>query len=108
MKIIYVADDEKEFDNEFDCQEYEWKLKHPHLNNIKFYDKNNNVLDEIFSQETYNIVKRVIVPDEDAVNDLQEFANYTGFCCYEDIISRGEWIFNTGKGTFVKWIFSPI
>lgn len=102
MKVIYIADDGKEFDNEFDCQSYEWKLNHPHLKDICFYDKDNKVLGNIFLQETYETTERIVVPNKDALNDLQEFANYTGFCCYEDIVGCGEWAFDIKKGTFVK------
>lgn len=37
MRTIYIAVDNKEFDNEFECERYEWLLKHPHLKNIKCY-----------------------------------------------------------------------
>lgn len=39
MRTIYIAVDNKEFDNEFECERYEWLLKHPHLKDIKCYDK---------------------------------------------------------------------
>lgn len=102
MRVIYIADDGKEFDDEFDCQNYEWKLNHPHLKDICFYDKDNKVLGNIFLQETYETTERIVVPNKDALNDLQELANYYGFCCYEDINECGEWIFNNSKATFVK------
>lgn len=102
MKVIYIADDGKEFDNEFDCQTYEWTLNHPHLKDICFYDKDNNTLDNILVQETYEITERIVVPNKDALNDLLELARYTGFCCYEDVIECGEWVFNHKRLTFVK------
>lgn len=29
MKVIYEADDGTRFTNALDCEDYEWKLKHP-------------------------------------------------------------------------------
>ena len=102
MKVVYIADDGKEFDDEFDCINYEWKVNHPHLKDIGFYDEENNKLTDIFSEEVYCITETVVIPDEIALKELQEFADYTGFCCYKDINKCGEWIFNYDIETFVK------
>ena len=101
MKIIYVSDDGKEFDNEFDCKDYEWRLKHP-LSDICFYDKDNNILIDIFSEDTYMITEKVTVFSEGALKDLEEFANYTGFLAYYNIDECGEWVFDYNKEGFVK------
>lgn len=29
MRIIYIADDNKEFDDEFECERYEWLFETP-------------------------------------------------------------------------------
>ena len=102
MKVLYIADDGKEFDNEWDCRNYEWKLNHSSLKDIYFYDKNNKLLEDIFSEETYNVTEKIVVTTENQLNDLQEFADYYGFCCYEDINECGEWIFDNSKSAFVK------
>lgn len=102
MKVIYISDDGKKFDDEFDCINYEWKVNHPHLKDIGFYDEENNKLTDIFSEEVYCITETVVIPDEIALKELQEFADYTGFCCYKDINECGEWIFNCDIGAFVK------
>lgn len=102
MKVIYIADDGKEFNNAYDCESYEWKLGHTHLNEICFYDKDGNKLDDAYSENTYNNVEIIVVPNEDAVKELQELARYTGYCYYEDIVECGEWQFNYKKETFVK------
>ena len=102
MKVIYIADDGKEFDNAYDCESYEWELNHTHLNEIYFYDKDGNKLDDIYSENTYNNAEIIVVPNEDAVKELQELGRYTGYCCYEDITECGEWHFDYKKDTFVK------
>ena len=102
MRVVYIADDGKEFNDEFECLDYEWILNHPYLKDIHFYDKDNNKLDDIFSQDVYCKTERVVVPNENAVKDFQDFADYTGFCCYKRIVERGEWIFDNESGMFVK------
>lgn len=37
MKIIYVADDGTQFDNQFECENYEWKINHFNLDKILFF-----------------------------------------------------------------------
>ena len=102
MKVIYIADDGKEFDDEWDCRDYEWKLNHSSLKDICFYDKDDKLLEDIFSEKTYNVTDKIVVTNENQLKDLQELARYCGFCCYEDIVECGEWIFDYYKGTFVK------
>ena len=102
MRVTYIADDGREFDDEFDCLDYEWKISHPCLKDVCLYDKHDKKLDNIFSEETYYIADRIIVPNENALKDLQELAIYTGFFCYEDIVECGEWIFDYSKEAFEK------
>ena len=102
MKIIYIADDGKEFDDEYDCMDYEWILNHPYIKDVFFYDKDENNLEDILSQETYEIADRIIVSNENALNDFRELVSYAGFCAYDDIVECGEWVFDYKKGTFVK------
>lgn len=93
MKIIYVADDGTQFDNEFACTDYEWQQRYNNaLKRIKFYDKNGEILtssplDDIH----YNSVEIIVIPDENALMALHGLANYTGFCEYLDIDFIGTW-----------------
>ena len=49
MRTIYIADDGKEFDNEFECEYYEWTLNHPNLKYIKIYDnRTGELFDDIY------------------------------------------------------------
>ena len=102
MRIVYIADDGKEFDDEFDCIDYEWKLNHPSLNDVHLYDKDSNELDDMFSENTYGAVMKIIIPSESAVRDLQKLGDYTGYCCYEWIDEPGEWIWDDEGSKFVK------
>lgn len=102
MRIVYVADDGAEFDDEFECEAYEWKIKHPNLNDITFYDVNNNMLSNLFDEETYYNTEKIHIPNNLAAKDLLEFAKYTGFCAYSSITSHGIWVFDSHKSKFVK------
>jgi len=101
MKIIYIADDGTQFDNEVDCTDYEWKLNHPNLKDIFIFDEDGNELKDIFEEDTYNNSMKIIVSTDEAVKDLQELAGYTGYCCYYNINKVGEWIFNKHDEMFV-------
>ena len=103
MRVVYIAEDGKKFDDEFECQDYEWKLKHTtHLKDIHLFDKDGNELEDIFSDDTYDNADKVIVLTDEAIKDLQELAEYTGFICYDSITSPGEWMFNKRIHEFVK------
>ena len=102
MKIVYIADDGKEFDDEYDCEHYEWQLNHTHLNDVHFYDKDSNELKDIFSADTYGDVMTITVPTDEAAKDLQALARYTGHCFYDHITESGVWIFDEDKHRFVK------
>lgn len=102
MKIIYVADDGTQFDNQFECENYEWKINHFNLDKIHFFDKDNNELDDVFSEYTYINSNKIIVETIDAVKDLQDLGRIMGFCLYEYIDDMGEWEFDPFEKAFVK------
>lgn len=91
MTTIYIAFDGTPFKNENDCKFYEWKQNHSLLDTIEFYDKNGTRSFDYFSEDTYTKVEKIIVKDEPSLAALKDLANYTGFCCYEDITSVGTW-----------------
>ena len=91
MRTVYIADDGKEFGNEFECEHYEWMLNHPHLKDIKCYDKYGKQLEDIMSDDTYYFVKKIIVPTDECVKELVELVEYTGFCDYAYITEPGIW-----------------
>ena len=52
MRTVYIADDGKEFDDEYECEHYEWKLKHPNLTFVTLFDKDKNVIKTLFGSGT--------------------------------------------------------
>jgi hypothetical protein len=92
MEILYIADDGTQFKNRRKCENYEWRLNHPHLNKIKFLDAAGNpLLSDPLEEITYNATETIIIPDEAALQDLRDLGDYTGFCEYSDIDSIGTW-----------------
>lgn len=101
MRIAYIADDGKEFDDEFECLDYEWGLYHSNLKDVHFYDKDDNELGDIYSEDTYSHTEKIITLTDDAVKDLQKLADYTGNLCYGDVTKKGTWVFDDKKCHFV-------
>ena len=93
MRVLYIADDGTEFDNEWDCGDYEWRQNHKALNSIIFLDENNNVLNDPMSDETYNNAETIVVPTDEAAKELRELGEYCGWF-YDSITSAGTWVFN--------------
>ena len=105
MEIMYKAFDGTYFDNEFDCQEYEWKQKHRDgFRNLILYDKDENILEDIMSEETYGKTMHIEILSQEALQALQDLADYTGFCAYDDVDDIGDWYWkgNELEGWFEK------
>ena len=104
MKIIYESFDGKQFDDEFDCQDYEWKLNHEKsLKDLIFYDIDNKIiLDNKLSEDVYGKVMKIEVLSDYGVEAIKDIADYTGFCCYYAVDSTGIWTWNKENEKFEK------
>lgn len=102
MTIVYVADDGTHFDDEWECKQYEWLLNHRAINDVQFLDKDGDWLEDIFSEDTYNNVMKIVIPDWPAVYAFIALEHYTGFCAYAGIDSTGIWVWDNERGRFVK------
>lgn len=103
MKIIYESFDGKQFDNEFDCKDYEWIKNHEKgFKDIIFYDKNGNILDNKLSSDTYNNVESIRIKSFEGVQTIKAIADYTGFYCYNDVNSVGYWYWENTIAGFKK------
>ena len=102
MKIVYVADDGKMFDNEYECGFYEWVINHPHIHNVSIFDENDNKLEYVLTEDTYNKAMKIVIPNSETLKDFQDFADYTGYCAYDAIDQVGEWRFDECKEGFFK------
>lgn len=103
MRTVYIADDGKEFDDEFECKHYEWILNHPNLKYIKIYDnRTGELFDNIMSDDAYQYGDIVIIPTEFALKDFRDLASYRGYCCFYQITEVGTWLFNENKSVYEK------
>ena len=105
MKIIYEAFDGTQFDNEFECEDYEWKKNHEEsLKDLIFYDRKGKVmLGKKLSEDVYNNVMKIEVLSNNAVKAIQDIADYTGFLCYGTINEVGVWKWNNEDRKFKKF-----
>lgn len=106
MITIYIAENGKPFDCAWDCEIYEWKLHHKRLDDVKIFDKDGNELKDISLDDTYNDAYKVIVPDEEAAEQVHDAAEYYGWCSMETIDAPGTWGYRERDhywdGEFVK------
>ena len=101
MKIIYIAEDGTQFDDESDCEHYEWKLNHPNLRDVHAFDSDGNEFEDIFSEDTYNHSATILVETDAAAKDMRELAEYTGYDYYEHITGSGIWTYDEKQERFV-------
>ena len=93
MRTVYIADDGTQFDNEYECETYEFNLTISD-HNLKFYDAGGTLLDyPITDSRIYNLSDKVIVPDEQSLNVLRKVSYANGWCEFDYIDSIGEWIY---------------
>ena len=104
MKTLYIADDGKQFEDEYECRNYEFCISHPHLKTIELYDRHGEKLIAPLDDETYFNFTKIIVHSEEELVDLYEAADYSGFSGYYDIKDVGTWIFDKDKEKFVKYV----
>lgn len=94
MRILYIADDGTEFDNEFDCEVYEETNRHNKVNDIEVYDADGNrvLFESVYNDAFYNEAEKIIIHTEEEVADILWLAEYTGWCEFEQITSVGTWV----------------
>lgn len=103
MRVLFIADDGKEFDDEFECEHYEWMLNHPNLKYIKIYDgRTGKLFDDIMTEEAYCYGNKIEVPTELALKDLHDWAMYSGYCYFYHLTETGTWLFNDNKNVYEK------
>lgn len=103
MRVIYVADDGTQFDDEFKCLDYEWRAALSHLEDVHVYDEWGNRLEDLFSEDNYGCSDVIIIDSEEGARDFHDLAKHCGFCnYYEDITGAGKWHWDYEKLKFVK------
>ena len=94
MKVIYIADDGKQFDDPWECEAYEELRKHPYIYGITFADHGEEyhiVYGNEFEDSIYNYADGILIHNERELVDLQWLADYCGWCEFQQIDSPGIW-----------------
>ena len=102
-KTIYIAFDGKEFDNEYDCREYELNTKLKDIgDDLLLYDKNGKKIEKIDNQLLAESIDYIVVKSEKAYEYFVEQMDYFGLnypdyynspiCSYCYNYDENEWI----------------
>ena len=102
-KTIYIAFDDKQFDNEYDCREYELNTKLKDIgDDLLLYDKNGKKIEKIDNQLLAESIDYIVVKSEKAYEYFVEQMDYFGLnypdyynspiCSYYYDYDENEWI----------------
>ena len=102
-KTVYIAFDGKEFDNEYDCREYELNTKLKDIgDDLLLYDKNGKKIEKIDNQLLAESIDYIVVKSEKAYEYFVEQMDYFGLnypdyynspiCSYCYDYDENEWI----------------
>ena len=94
MKVVskYIAEDGKIFNSKKECQDYENKTKFKDIKNIKFFDVNGNLFEDVESIlfHVYTNFYKVIIPTKEDYNALKQLFQKEGYYL-SGISSEGTW-----------------
>ena len=102
-KTIYIAFDGKEFEDEYDCREYELNTKLKGIgDDLLLYDKNGKKIEKIDNQLLAESIDYIVVKSEKAYEYFVEQMDYFGLnypdfydspiCSYYYDYDENEWI----------------
>ena len=102
-KTVYIAFDNKQFDNEYDCREYELNTKLKDIgDDLLLYDKNGKKIEKIDNQLLAESIDYIVVKSEKAYEYFVEQMDYFGLnypdyynspiCSYYYDYDENEWI----------------
>ena len=102
-KTVYIAFDDKQFDNEYDCREYELNTKLKDIgDDLLLYDKNGKKIEKIDNQLLAQSIDYIVVKSEKAYEYFVEQMDYFGLnypdyynspiCSYCYDYDENEWI----------------
>ena len=102
-KTVYIAFDGEEFDNEYDCREYELNTKLKDIgDDLLLYDKNGKKIEKIDNQLLAESIDYIVVKSEKAYEYFVEQMDYFGLnypdyynspiCSYYYDYDENEWI----------------
>ena len=69
MRTVYIADDGKQFEDEYECKQYELNLKYPHLQTIEVYNQEGEKMIDLLDDDTYNNCSRIVIHSKDELSN---------------------------------------
>ena len=96
MKIVYIANDGTQFNNEDDCIDYEWGLKNPEIYTINCFDWNGEKLVDIFRIHTYMYCHKIIIPTNKAAQQLSKLGKRNKWSLWRDFKKAGIYEYDNG------------
>ena len=107
MRVVYIANDGTEFDDEWDCEVYEAGIEHAGLLDIEFYDVNEQLYQidklSIYDEWVYYKAEKVVIPTQKVYDDFAWLTEKTGWCEWEDITEPGIWVRHEDDLGNAKW-----
>lgn len=92
MRTIYIADDGTWFDDEFECEGYEFLCNLPE-DHLEFYSANGKLMSgSPLDSHIYNFSEKIVIPDEISLEHLHKVADFCGWCEWDRIDSIGTWV----------------
>ena len=95
MRVIYEAFDGTQFDEQMDCEFYEFDKLVLDRTKIRVFDRQRHLLKRLnfgANYETYGNEYRVEIKTEKDLDDIEKVSEFTGL--YDDINSIGTWIYD--------------
>lgn len=107
MRVVYIANDGTEFDDQWGCEAYEAGIKHTDLLDIEFYDVNDQLYQidklNILDEWVYCNAEKVVIPTQKAYDDFAWLTEETGWCEWEDIAEPGIWVRHEDERGNAEW-----
>ena len=97
MRVIYIADDGTQFDDEWECKSYEMRQNHPYCATIEYFNEAGNPLTigeditDAFDDRIYDFAWKVIIHNEEEFKDFCWLQDYHGWYDMECITGPGVW-----------------
>ncbi len=97
MRIVYIADDGTQFDDEWECESYEKCITHQAMYGIQFFNNKDRDFYHItkgneFSDDIYQRADVVVVHSDEELKCLQWLTDYCGWLEFKMILSTGTWL----------------
>lgn len=93
----YIADDGKEFDNEYECEKYEHSLKIKKCS-LKFYNKETILLSQENIENCLEDCYYLSIPDLDSLELVKRISDYYGYCVPD---SCGNWFYDDATNDWI-------